>query len=71
MLDEMFFDDLNGLWVDDLYDMSEVQLRREIEKYASLARKYPHPTTRTQMVYQYAFLRHKEALKLLEVRSNG
>jgi len=70
MVDEEFFAD-DDFWVDDLYDMDEVQLRREVEQYARLARRYPHPTTRNQMVYQYAFLRHREALRLLEVRSNG
>lgn len=69
-MNKEFFAD-NEFWVDDLYDMDEVQLRREVEQYARLARRYPHPTTRSQMVYQYAFLRHCEASRLLEVRSNG
>jgi hypothetical protein len=69
MSDEFFAD--NEFWVDDLYDMDEAQLRREVEQYARLARRYPHPTTRNQMAYQFAFLRHREALNLLEVRSNG
>jgi hypothetical protein len=68
MSDEFFAD--NEFWVDDLYDMDEAQLRREVEQYARLARRYPHPTTRNQMAYQFAFLRHREALNLLEVRSN-
>jgi hypothetical protein len=67
-LDDEFFDD-NDMWVDDLYDMSEVELRREIEQYARLARRYPHPTTQNQMAYRYAYLRHNEALKILEARS--
>jgi hypothetical protein len=69
MSDEFFAD--NEFWIDDLYDMDEAQLRREVEQYARLARRYPHPTTRNQMAYQFAFLRHREALNLLEVRSNG
>lgn len=67
-IDDEFFDE-NELWVDDLYDMSEVELRREIEKYARLARRYPHPTTRNQMAYMYAHMRHNEAMKILEARS--
>jgi hypothetical protein len=65
--DEFFEDD--DMWVDDLYDMSEIELRREIEQYARLARRYPHPTTQNQMAYKYAYLRHNEALKILEARS--
>ena len=68
MLDDEFMDD-NELWVDDLYDMNEVELRKEIEQYARLARKYPHPTARNQMAYQFAYLRHAEAIKILEARS--
>lgn len=64
------FDDPNELWVDDLYDMDEAGLRKEIEQYARLARRYPHPTTRNQMAYQFAHLRHNEAMKILEARSN-
>lgn len=67
-LDDEFFED-NDLWVDDLYDMSEIELRREVEQYARLARRYPHPTTQNQMAYKYAYLRHNEALKILEARS--
>jgi hypothetical protein len=69
MLDDEFMDE-NELWVDDLYDMDEVELRKEIEQYARLARRYPHPTTRNQMAYQFAYLRHTEAMKILEARSN-
>jgi hypothetical protein len=69
MLDDEFMDE-NELWVDDLYDMDEVELRKEIEQYARLARRYPHPTTRNQMAYQFAYLRHTEAIKILEARSN-
>lgn len=68
MVDEDYLDD-NEMWVDDLYDMDEGSLRREIEKYARLARRYPHPTTRNQMAYMYAYLRHNEAMKILEARS--
>jgi hypothetical protein len=68
-LDEEFFDDINELWVDDLYDMDEGQLRQEIEKYARLARRYPHPTSRHKMSYQFAYMRHNEAMKILEARS--
>lgn len=68
MLDDEFMDE-NELWVDDLYDMNEVELRKEIEQYARLARRYPHPTTRNQMAYKYAHIRHDEALKILEARS--
>jgi hypothetical protein len=69
VLDDEFMDE-NELWVDDLYDMDEVELRKEIEQYARLARRYPHPTTRNQMAYQFAYLRHNEAMKILEARSN-
>lgn len=68
MIDNEFLDE-NELWVDDLYDMDEGQLRREIEQYARLARRYPHPTTRNQMAYMYAYMRHNEALRILEARS--
>ena len=61
----------NELWIDDLYDMDEGQLRREMELYARLAKRYPHPTTRNQTAYKYAYFRHNEALKILEARSNG
>jgi len=33
MIDDEFQDE-NELWVDDLYDMDEAQLRREIERAA-------------------------------------
>ena len=69
MLDDEFLDD-NDMFVDDLYDMDEGQLRQEIEQYARLARRYPHPTTRNQMAYRYAYLRHSEAMKILEARSS-
>jgi hypothetical protein len=68
VISDDFFDG-DDLWVDDLYDMTEVELRRQIEKYARLARRYPHPTTQNQMAYKYAWLRHNEALKILEARS--
>lgn len=68
MIDDEFMDE-NELWVDDLYDMNEAELRQEIEQYARLARRYPHPTTRNQMAYQFAYLRHNEAMKILEARS--
>lgn len=70
MIDDEFQDE-NELWVDDLYDMDEAQLRKEIEQYARLARRYPHPTTRNQMAYQFAYLRHNEAMKILEARSQS
>jgi hypothetical protein len=70
MIDDEF-DDPNELWVDDLYDMDEAQLRREIEQYARLARRYPHPTSRHNMAYQFAYLRHSEAMKILEARSQS
>jgi len=69
MINDEFMDD-NELWVDDLYDMDEGELRKEIEQYARLARRYPHPTTRNQMAYQFAYLRHNEAMKILEARSS-
>lgn len=69
MLDDEFLED-NDMFVDDLYDMDEGQLRQEVEQYARLARRYPHPTTRNQMAYRYAYLRHSEAMKILEARSN-
>lgn len=68
MIDDEFIAD-NEFFVDDLYDMDEAQLRREIEQYARLARRYPHPTTRNQLPYQFAYLRHSEAMKILEARS--
>jgi hypothetical protein len=70
MIDDEF-DDPNELWVDDLYDMDEAQLRREVEQYARLARRYPHPTSHHNMAYQFAHLRHSEAIKILEARSNA
>jgi hypothetical protein len=70
MIDDEFMDE-NELWVDDLYDMDEVELRKEIEQYARLARSYPHPTSRHNMAYQYAYHRHSEAMKILEARSNA
>ena len=70
MIDDEF-DDPNELWVDDLYDMDEAQLRREVEQYARLARRYPHATSRHNMAYQFAYLRHSEAMKILEARSNA
>ena len=70
MIDNEFMDE-NDLFVDDLYDMDEGQLRREAEHYARLARRYPHPTTRNQMAYQFAYLRHTEAMKILEARSKS
>lgn len=70
MINDEFMDE-NELWVDDLYDMDEGQLRREVEQYARLARRYPHPTTQHQMAYQFAYLRHTEAMKILEARSSS
>jgi hypothetical protein len=70
-LDEEFFDDINELWVDDLYDMDEGQLRKEVEQYARLARRYPHPTTRHSLAYKYAHVRHDEAMKILESRARA
>ena len=55
MIDDEFIAD-NEFFIDDLYDMDEVQLRKEVEQYARLARRYPHPTTRNQMAYQFAYL---------------
>jgi len=68
MHDEFFDDD--DMWVDDLYDMDEIGLRKEIERYARLARRYPHPTTQNNTAYKYAYLRHNEAMKILEARSS-
>jgi hypothetical protein len=68
MIDGEFLDGEEYL-IDDLYDMGEGELRAEIEKYAKLARRYPHPTTQHQMSYRYAHLRHGEAMKILEARS--
>ena len=65
------FQDDNEFWVDDLYDMDEGRLRREVEQYAGLAQKYPHPTTKNQMAYQFAYLRHNEALKILKARTKN
>ncbi len=67
-VDDDFFDE-NEIWIDDLYDMDEAGLRKEVEQYARLARKYPHPTIANNLAYQYAFLRHGEAMRILEARS--
>ena len=67
MIDDEFLDE-NELWIDDLYDMDEGQLRKEIEHYSRLARRYPHPTSNS-LAYRFAFLRHGEALRILEARS--
>lgn len=56
-------------WVDDLYDMDEAGLRNEIERYARLARRYPHPTVSHNKAYKYAYLRHTEAMRILEARA--
>jgi len=68
MIDHEFLDGEDYL-IDDLYDMGDGELRAEIEKYAKLARRYPHPTTRHQPAYRYAHLRHSEAVAILEARS--
>jgi len=62
--------DDNELWVDDLYDMDEGELRREVERYARLARRYPHPSGKNIPAYRFAHVRHEEAMRLLEARSN-
>jgi len=71
MLDEEFLDDVHELWVDDLYEMGEVGLRKEVEQYARLARRYPHPTSRDNLAYLYAHIRHEEAMRILEARSGA
>jgi len=70
MIDDEFMDE-NEFWVDDLYDMDEGQLRQEAEQYARLARMYPHPTGKHSMAYQFAYLRHTEAMKILEARAHN
>lgn len=59
-------DERGSFWVDDLYDMDEAQLRKEAERYARLARKYPQ---NDKPAYMFAYYRHKEAMELLEARS--
>jgi len=53
------------MFVDDLYDMEDEQLQREVNKYSRLARFGPdHPKT----AYRFAYHRHKTAVELLEAR---
>jgi len=59
------FDDAD--WVDDMYDMEEAELRQEAERYANLARRYPGGETKP--AYKMAYLRHQEAIKILEARN--
>ena len=58
------FDDAD--WVDDMYDMEEGELRQEAERYANLARRYPGSD---KPGYKMAYLRHQEAIKIMEARS--
>jgi hypothetical protein len=55
-------------WVDDLYDMDEAELRGEVERYARLARKYDYSPDKP--AHKWAFLRHREALTILEGRAS-
>jgi len=54
-------------WVDDLYDMGEAGLRAEAERYVRLARRYKDSPDKEG--YKYAYIRHREAITLLEARS--
>lgn len=65
----------DDFWVDDLYDMDLDQLRQEIQRYERLAKKYEQVKDKRKfgdqrLSYQFAHLRHREATKLLEARSN-
>jgi len=53
------------MFVDDLYDMEDDQLRYEADRYARLARHGPdHP----KVAYRFAYHRHHAALELLKAR---
>ena len=69
-----FLDPNDDFWVDDLYDMDDEQLRREAERYKRVAEKYEQVKNKNtlgeqRLSYQFAFLRRKEALKLLESKN--
>jgi len=69
-----FLDPEDDFWVDDLYDMDDAQLRKEAERYTRIAKKYEQMKDKRKLgeqrlSYQFAYLRHREALKLLEARS--
>ena len=64
-------DPQDEFWVDDLYDMDEKQLEREIQRYQRLAEKYQSVKNKAKfgdqrLSYQFAYLRHREATKILE-----
>lgn len=65
----------DDFWVDDLYDMDTEQLKREAQRYERLAKKYEQVKDKRKfgdqrLSYQFAHLRYKEAMKLLEAGSN-
>lgn len=69
-----FLDPADDYWVDDLYDMDDGQLRKEAERYKRLADKYEQVKDKKslgeqRLSYQFAHIRHHEALKLLKARS--
>ena len=69
-----FLDPADDYWVDDLYDMDDGQLRKEAERYKRLADKYEQVRDKKslgdqRLSYQFAHIRHHEALKLLKARS--
>ena len=51
-----------------MYDMDEAELRGEVERYARLARKYDYSPDKP--AHKWAFLRHREALTILEGRAS-
>lgn len=68
-------DPADDYWVDDLYDMDDGQLRKEAERYKRLADKYEQVKDKRKfgeqrLSYQFAHLRHNEALKILKARSD-
>lgn len=70
-----FLDPNDDFWVDDLYDMDEGQLRRELERYTRIAKKYEQTRDKRKLgehrlSYQFAYMRHKEIMKILRSKSD-
>lgn len=70
-----FLDPEDDFWVDDLYDMDDAQLRSEAERYTRIAKKYEQTKNKqslgeSRLSYQFAYLRYKEVLKILESKSD-
>jgi len=70
-----FLDPNDDFWVDDLYDMDDDQLRAEAQRYERVAKKYEQVKDKRKLgeqrlSYQFAYLRHHEALKILEAKTN-